>query len=247
MSLVPTTVSLVSVPQKIVSTVKNQESTQMSVTVQTDSMTTKPKLLNVIHVTTDVKPVTTKITIVNTVPLTELTPQNVTVKMVWLKLMEYVSLVTQLIVSLVITMIQAIVGNVSPQKSMLQIVNAHQTCTNYKTEIVDNVISNVSPVSMKPTNVSPVEVTEISKPIVDAQPVFMKIGKNPVHLVDSDVLNVSLMNTIVPFVSKTESVPQPVTVLMVLITPMNHYVQHVEKNVPPVLINLITVLLVPET
>jgi hypothetical protein len=78
-------VKLVLVPGITVTSVLLQESIQTYVNAHQVYMITVPELLIVSHVMTDVQPVFTKITIVNSVLKTESTHQNVHVKMVWLK------------------------------------------------------------------------------------------------------------------------------------------------------------------
>ena len=121
MLLVITTVLPVLMLPTSVQLVPEKESTQPLVNVQLVNMITETMMLNVIHVLSDVTLVLTKITIVLSVPLKEMMPQNVIVLMVWLKfMMKNLMLMSVEIVTntdvLPVMLTKTIVKNVSTQE-----------------------------------------------------------------------------------------------------------------------------------
>jgi hypothetical protein len=94
------------------------------------------------------------------------------------------------IVKLVLKVTQDIVKIVFLQRSMLLNVNAHQVCTNSQMDLVDNVLTTVMNVIVKPLIVLIVGVTESTNQFVNVHQVLMKPMLKSVHLATNYVKNV---------------------------------------------------------
>lgn len=201
-----------------------------------------PVLKSVLNVTANVLPVPEPQTIVSLVKVPELLILNQLVAVKITNSLTILANVKLVVSDVLLVLMNILVILVLISELLLMNVHVHKDIMKSITKLsVNNVLHNVLNVKSKLTTVSFVLLTE-SNLHQNAHVHPEKSISSDVLIVTSDVLNVPVLPPIVILVPKTESMPQLVSVQMVISKSLiKDYVHLVKTNVKNVSLPLITV------